>query len=145
MEAGSVEVLKRELVRSRPVDPADVRLNIVTMNSRICSKNIGNGRKEVYSLVFPDSSEEKESLCVFSKIGAQVIGNPIGTVVKDSHAGENYLMIEEILYQLSSGRLLPVTGTRQGAGISGIAARPASRVPCQGLFENIHPPWLPRA
>lgn len=99
MEAGSVEVLKRELVRSRPVDPADVRPNIVTMNSRICLKNIGNGRKEVYSLVFPDSSEEKESLCVFSKIGAQVIGNPIGTVVKDSHAGENYLMIEEILYQ----------------------------------------------
>lgn len=99
MEAGSVEVLKRELVRSRPVDPADVRPNIVTMNSRICLKNIGNGRKEVYSLVFPDSSEEKESLCVFSKVGAQVIGNPIGTVVKDSHAGENYLMIEEILYQ----------------------------------------------
>lgn len=99
MESGSVEVLKRELVRSRPVDPADIRPNIVTMNSRICLKNIGNGRKEVYSLVFPDSSEEKESLCVFSKVGAQVIGNPIGTVVKDSHAGENYLMIEEILYQ----------------------------------------------
>ena len=99
MEAGSVEVLKRELKESRRVDPTDIRPNIVTMNSRICLKNIGNGRKEVYSLVFPDSSEEKESLCVFSKIGAQVIGNPIGTVVKDCRAGEAYLMIEDILYQ----------------------------------------------
>ncbi|MBN2080306.1 MAG: GreA/GreB family elongation factor [Spirochaetes bacterium] len=99
MEEGSVEVLKRELIKSRRVEPTDIRPNIVTMNSRICLKNIGNGRKEVYSLVFPENSEDKESLCVFSKIGAQVIGNPIGTVVKDYHAGETYLMIEEILYQ----------------------------------------------
>jgi len=59
MESGSVEVLKRELVRSRPVDPADIRPNIVTMNSRICLKNIGNGRKEVYSLSSPTAPRKR--------------------------------------------------------------------------------------
>ncbi|TFH43116.1 MAG: transcription elongation factor GreAB [Chrysiogenales bacterium] len=102
LEEGSVETLKREMRQSRLVDPRDIRPNIVTMNSRICLKNIGNGRKEIFSLVFPEKSDSEDSLSVFSRIGTQVIGNPIGTVVKVNHSGEQYLMIEDILYQPES-------------------------------------------
>lgn len=99
LDKRNLDVLKRDLEHSRLVDPHDIRPNIVTMNSKFSLKNLGNGRKQVFSLVFPQDCKEKDSLNVFSGIGAQIIGSPVGTVIKQNPADSQYFLIEEILYQ----------------------------------------------
>ncbi|HOD14003.1 MAG TPA: GreA/GreB family elongation factor [Spirochaetota bacterium] len=99
LDANTAAKLKRDLEHSRLVDPRDIRPNIVTMNSKICLKNIGNGKKEVYSLVFPGEGKGTDALSVFSGIGTELLGSTIGTVVKKNPAGEQYFVIEDIIYQ----------------------------------------------
>lgn len=69
------------------------------MNSKICLKNLGNGKKEVYSLVFPGDGKGNDTLNVFSGMGTELLGSTIGTVVKKNPSGEQYFVIEDILYQ----------------------------------------------
>ncbi len=99
LDKTTAEKLKRDLERSRLVDPHDIRPNIVTMNSKICLKNLGNGKKEVYSLVFPGDGKGNDTLNVFSGMGTELLGSTIGTVVKKNPSGEQYFVIEDILYQ----------------------------------------------
>ena len=99
-DAGDVNTLQYYLTHSKLVDSTEIRPNIVTMNSKFSLKNIGNGKKEVYSLVFPnDSGDDKTKINVFSKIGAQILGSSIGTVIQTSPTDNQYFVIEEILYQ----------------------------------------------
>lgn len=99
LDARTALKLKRDLEHSRLVDPRDIRPNIVTMNSKICLKNLGNGKKEVYSLVFPGEGKGDEALNVLSSIGTELLGSTIGTVVRKNLSGEQYFVIEDILYQ----------------------------------------------
>ena len=98
-EAGNVQTLKRDLENSRLVDPDDIRPNIVTMNSKFYLKNLGNGKKDIYSLVFPKDSTEKNKINVLSGLGMQLLGSPIGTVIKTNPAAEQYYVIDDIVYQ----------------------------------------------
>lgn len=99
VDATSASKLKRDLEHSHLVDPRDIRPNIVTMNSKVCLKDLGNGKKEIYSLVFPAEAKGDGALSVFSRIGTELLGSTIGTVVKKTPSGEQYFVIEEILYQ----------------------------------------------
>jgi regulator of nucleoside diphosphate kinase len=99
LDLSIAQKLKRDLEHSRLVDPHDIRPNIVTMNSKFCLKNIGNGKREIYSLVFPGEGNGAGALDVFSGMGTEVLGSPIGTVVKKNYSSEQYFVIEEILYQ----------------------------------------------
>lgn len=95
-----IDHLKQQLQRSKHVDPRKIKSNIVTMNSKFILKNLGNGRKEEYHLVFPDDSDsKKKKISVISGIGAQVLGSTIGTVIKENSGSEQYYMIESIVYQ----------------------------------------------
>ncbi|HNW29153.1 MAG TPA: GreA/GreB family elongation factor [Spirochaetota bacterium] len=98
-EAVNMKALKRDLEHSRLVEPEEIRSNIVTMNSKFYLKNLGNGKKDIYSLVFPKDSTEKNKISVFSVLGMQLLGSTIGTVVKTSPSGEQYYIIDDILYQ----------------------------------------------
>lgn len=98
-ESANVDTLKRDLEHSRLVDPDDIRPNMVTMNSKFCLKNLGNGKKDVFSLVFPKDSTEKDKINVLSGLGMQILGSTIGTVIKTNSAGEQYYIIDDILYQ----------------------------------------------
>jgi len=99
IEAGTVNTLKRDLEHSRLVEPEDIRPNIVTMNSKFSLKNLGNGKKDIYSLVFPRDNTEKNQINVLSGLGTQILGSPVGTVIKTSPAGEQYYIIDDIVYQ----------------------------------------------
>ncbi|HOT44361.1 MAG TPA: GreA/GreB family elongation factor [Spirochaetota bacterium] len=98
-EAGNMKALKRDLEHSRLVEPGEIRSNIVTMNSKFYLKNLGNGKKDIYSLVFPKDSTEKNKISVFSGLGMQLLGSTIGTVVKPNPSGEQYYIIDDIVYQ----------------------------------------------
>lgn len=95
----TVDVLRRDLERSRLVDPQDIRPNVITMNTKFRLKNLGNGRQRVYSLVFPCDCTDREKINVLSGLGAQILGSTIGTVIRNNSYGDEYFVIEEILYQ----------------------------------------------
>jgi regulator of nucleoside diphosphate kinase len=98
-EAGNAQSLKRDLEHSRLVEANEIRSNIVTMNSKFYLKNLGNGKKDIYSLVFPKDCTEKNRINVLSGLGMQILGSTVGTVVKTNPAGEQYYVIDDIVYQ----------------------------------------------
>lgn len=98
-ESNNVDVLKRDLEHSHLVEPREIRPNVVTMNTKFRLKNLGNGKKYVYSLVFPKDCTDKEKINVLSGMGAQIIGSTIGTVIKSNLSGDQYFVIDEIIYQ----------------------------------------------
>jgi transcription elongation GreA/GreB family factor len=99
-EKYSMQKLKSSLSRCKPVDSRKIKANIVTMNSTFSLKNLGNGKKETYSLVFPqDCDGSKNKLSVFSIIGAEALGSAIGTIIKADPRSEQYFIIEDIIYQ----------------------------------------------
>lgn len=95
-----LETFKQQILKSKPVDAKKIKENIVTINSRIVLRNIGTGLSEEYYLVFPDDSDLKNrKLSIFSKIGSQVLGNKVGTVIKENSDKEKYYIIEDIIYK----------------------------------------------
>jgi regulator of nucleoside diphosphate kinase len=99
-DTSKVNLVKYHLKHAKLVNPTDIRPNVITMNSTFSLKNIGNGKKEICSLVFPDEQYNDETkINIFSEIGAQVLGSSIGTVIKASPRENKYYVIEDILYQ----------------------------------------------
>jgi len=95
-----IETLKSQILKSKPVDAKKIKENIVTINSKIVLRNIGNGLREEYHLVFPDDSDLKcRKISILSGIGSQILGNKIGAVIKENSSTEKYYMIEDIVYQ----------------------------------------------
>lgn len=95
-----IEYLKQQILKSKPVDAKKIKENIVTINSKIVLRNIGNGLREEYRLVFPDDSDLKcKKISILSGIGSQILGNKIGAVIKENSSTEKYYMIEDIIYQ----------------------------------------------
>ena len=95
-----IEELKQEIFKSKHVDSKKINENTVTINSRIVLKNLGTGLQKEYHLAFPDeSATEYEKLSILSMIGSQVLGNKIGTIVKENSESEKYYIIEKITYQ----------------------------------------------
>jgi len=94
-----IETLKQQILKSKPVDAKKIKENIVTINSKIILRNIGNGIREEYHLVLPDDSDLKcRKISIFSGIGSQVFGSKIGAVIKENSSSEKYYMIEDITY-----------------------------------------------
>jgi len=99
-EKKPLEILKQQILKSKHVDAKKIKEDIVTINSRIVLRNIGTGLSEEYHLVFPDDSDLKNrKLSVFSSIGCQILGNKVGTVIKENSDKEKYYIIEDIIYK----------------------------------------------
>jgi regulator of nucleoside diphosphate kinase len=99
-DTSKVNLIKYYLKHAKLVDPSDIQPNVITMNSTFSLINIGNGKKEIRSLVFPDEQHNDETkINIFSEIGTQVLGSSIGTVIKAGPRENKYYVIEEVLYQ----------------------------------------------
>jgi len=99
-EEHSIRKLRHCLTKTRPVDARKIKPNIVTMNSTFSLKNLGNGKKETYRLVYPpDCDPSRNNISVLSLIGAEALGSPVGAIIKTDPRGEQYYLIEDIIYQ----------------------------------------------
>ncbi len=99
-EEQSIRKLRHCLEKIKPVDSRKIKPFIVTMNSTFSLKNLGNGSKETYRLVYPpDSDPSRNNISVLSHIGSEALGTPEGTIIKTDSRGEQYYLIEEIIYQ----------------------------------------------
>ena len=95
-----IETLKQQILKNKPVDADKINDNIVTINTILILKNLGNGSQKEYHLTLPDESNTKcEKLSILSMVGSQVLGNKIGAIVKENSESEKYYMIEKIIYQ----------------------------------------------
>ena len=102
-EKAIIEFLKKEIKQFKQVEPQKMKSNVVTMNSKFILTNLGNGKKEEYHLVFPDDTNlNKGKISVLSPLGAQILGSPVGTVIKENSKAESYYIIESITYQPES-------------------------------------------
>jgi len=99
-EGEYLEILKQQILKNKPVDAKKIKENIVTINTRLILKNIGNGSRKECQLTLPDESDTKsEKISILSMLGSQILGNKIGAVVKENLGSEKYYMIEKIVYQ----------------------------------------------
>lgn len=95
-----VSLLLNQISKSKPVDQRKIKSNIITINSRFILRNLGNGMRDEYYLVFPKEADSKRNrLSIFSDLGSQILGSSIGTVVKGNGGSNQYFSIEEIIYQ----------------------------------------------
>lgn len=96
-----LEGLTKELMKAKIVESSDVPSDVITMNSKVFLKPLGEGESEEYVLVFPGHANEKmHKVSVLSPIGTAMIGCRVGHVfgVKTLD-GERQMMVEQILYQ----------------------------------------------
>lgn len=93
--------LEEELENSIIVTPRKMPPNVVTLNSRVRFRDLGNGEEMVVTLVFPGSANLSEGrISVASPIGTAILGYAVGDVIEwKVLAGTKTIRIEEILYQ----------------------------------------------
>ena len=99
-ETGYIENLKQQIIKSKHVDSEKIKENIITINSIFILKNLGTGSQKEYHLTLPDEPNAKsEKLSILSMLGLQVIGNKVGSIVRENFESEKYYMIDKITYQ----------------------------------------------
>lgn len=93
--------LEEELDRAVIVEPEEIPPDVITMNSRVCLKDLDTGEKMTFHLVFPqDADIERGRISVLAPIGTAMIGYGVGETVEwEVPAGTRKLEIVEIPYQ----------------------------------------------
>jgi regulator of nucleoside diphosphate kinase len=96
----SVKKLKEKFKKAKLINSEDIKPNIITMNSKFVLRNLGNGMKYDYSLVFPHEADFlRNKISILDSIGAEILSLEVGSVVHSSEGGDIYYQIEHITYQ----------------------------------------------
>jgi regulator of nucleoside diphosphate kinase len=108
-----IDDLEREIRRARVVDAARVSPHVVTMHSKVKIRDLGRGRSEVYTLVYPEEADlGAGKLSVLTPMGTALLGAAVGDVVQvASAAGPRAVFIDALLYQPeAAGRVSKKSG-----------------------------------
>jgi regulator of nucleoside diphosphate kinase len=96
----SIEKLKEKFKRAKLIDSKKIKPTVITMNSRFRLRNLGNGFKKEFVLVFPDDSDPKNNkISIFDDIGSEIFAHEQGDVVRLENSDDAYYLIEDIIYQ----------------------------------------------
>lgn len=96
----SIEKLRNKFKKAKLIDPNKIKSTVVTMNSRFRLKNLGNGFKKEFVLVFPNESDPKNNkISIFDDIGSEIFAHEQGEVVRLENDEDAYYLIEDIIYQ----------------------------------------------
>jgi len=93
--------LERQLARTPVVPEAEVNDDVVTMNSKICVRELDTGKRQALKLVYDaDADTFGERVSVLAPLGAAILGARVGDVVEwQSRRGPRRLRIDRILFQ----------------------------------------------
>ena len=99
--AGHLDELEASLASSRMVEPDAVPRDVVTMNSRVRLRPLGDGDPWTCSLVFPaDAHDGRESVSVLTPLGTALLGRRVGAAVEAAGDGTRlHCEVAELLYQ----------------------------------------------
>jgi len=93
-----LEVLQNELETARVVESKDIPEDVVTLNSRVCIRDLDTGKQVVSTVVFPkESYMNNELLSVLAPVGTAVLGRRVGDIFECTvPAGVRRLKLEGI-------------------------------------------------
>ena len=96
-----IEELGAELDRATIVEIDKPPQDIVTMNSKVCLKDVDTGKDEIYQVVYPEDADiEQNKISILAPIGTAILGYKVGDVIEwKVPAGVRRLKIKKILYQ----------------------------------------------
>ena len=100
-EWARIEELGAELNRATVVEIDKIPQDVVTMNSKVCVKDMDTGKDEIYQVVYPEDADiEQNRLSILAPIGTAILGYKVGDVIEwKVPAGLRRLKIKKILYQ----------------------------------------------
>ncbi|MFA5518330.1 MAG: hypothetical protein WDA74_03665 [Spirochaetota bacterium] len=95
----SVKKIKDKLKKARIIEPEKIEPIIITMNTKFRLKNLGNGMRNEFILVFPDQRDpEKNHVSIFDFLGTEVFCHKVGEVIPSAN-NDCFFLIENIIYQ----------------------------------------------
>ena len=97
----NIDLLERELSRSRIVDRNSLPENVVTMNSTVRVRDLDSQESEEYTLVYPThANPEANRLSILAPVGTALIGSQAGDIIEwPVPAGSRRLLVEDVVYQ----------------------------------------------
>ncbi|MDD5518955.1 MAG: nucleoside diphosphate kinase regulator [Candidatus Omnitrophica bacterium] len=100
-EWARIEDLASELDRAIIVEVDKMPDDVVTVNSKICLRDMDAGEDEIYEVVYPEDADiEQNKISVLAPIGTAVLGYKVGDIIEwKVPAGIRRLKIKKILYQ----------------------------------------------
>lgn len=101
IKADEAEKLINELKSAKIVDPQDVPVDIVTMNS-VVKVSFLNTKKEIqFQIVYPDQANFRENkISIFSPVATALIGYKVGDEIEWMvPSGMTKIRIDKIIYQ----------------------------------------------
>ena len=100
-EWARIEELETELSRAVIVNADKIPSDIITMNSKVCLKDLDTGKDEFYQVVYPkDADIEQNKISILAPIGTAILGCRVGDSVEwKVPAGLRRFKIKRILYQ----------------------------------------------
>ncbi len=101
-----LDALEQELERATVVKPGDIAHDVVTMNSRVRVRDLGDGREFMYQIVFPGNADvARNRISVLAPIGTGLLGYSAGTTVEwRVPSGVRRLRILAVEYQPEAAR-----------------------------------------
>ncbi len=105
-DAEHIDALEQELERATVVKPGDIAHDVVTMNSRVRVRDLGDGREFMYQIVFPGNADvARNRISVLAPIGTGLLGYSAGTTVEwRVPSGVRRLRILAVEYQPEAAR-----------------------------------------
>lgn len=99
--ASQIAELRKELLRAKIVDPADVPPDVVTMNSTVRLRDLEMDEIDTYTLVYPEKADiSRDLLSVLAPVGTAILGYRVGDVIRWAvPRGFRRLRIDEVVYQ----------------------------------------------
>ena len=96
-----LDILERELDRSKIVAPEEIPPYVVTMNTVVGLIDTETGEEKKYSLVYPaEANPEKGKLSILSDLGVAIIGFSVGDTIEwEFPEGVRRLRIDMIYFQ----------------------------------------------
>ena len=93
--------LENELQQAEVVASKKIPKKVITMNSKVCLKDLDSGKEMVYSLVFPGQADiTQNKISILSPLGTALIGYRSGDIIKwKAPSGVRRLRVEKIVYQ----------------------------------------------
>lgn len=78
-QSRNLALLESELARAQIVPPEEVAADVVTMNSRVCFRDLQSGDEREVTLVYPNAASfEHGRLSVLTPVGAALLGLAVG-------------------------------------------------------------------
>lgn len=99
-DQGQVDLLGQTLENAAVTSSARFPRNAIKMNSRFRVLDLGTGKKQVYTLVYPDRAEASSgSISVLAPLGIALLGRRQGDTIEVDVPGRmRRLRIERVLY-----------------------------------------------